>query len=223
MDTLKHICNITLTYMLNNQLTIDKATYFTIVIGQIAIYGILLTFYQFIASYNGNQKNCTSYLEYRIPDFFVMRKIIINKVVSKKVFKDLWVLEIIYKPVVTIFGGIISEKYINLLNFIWFGFVIFYFVIFVLLLFQCVRGIILIKTLSDKKYIAMLIDDINVVYLKEFEKKTKTRNSADLLNQSIKKIREYINGVDNTEMQAGYNRLIDGIFFFLIPNKKRMK
>ena len=36
-------------YVVNNYLIIDKSTYLTIVIGQITIYGILLTFYQFLS------------------------------------------------------------------------------------------------------------------------------------------------------------------------------
>ena len=61
--------------MLNNDLNIDKATFFTVIIGQITIYGILLTFYQFVASYQGNERSVTRYLGINITEYFVKKKI----------------------------------------------------------------------------------------------------------------------------------------------------
>ena len=56
MDRISYWLQIIVDCMLNNNLSIDKATFFTVIIGQITIYGILLTFYQFVASYQGGEK-----------------------------------------------------------------------------------------------------------------------------------------------------------------------
>ena len=49
-------------YIFNNNLNIDKTTFLTIIIGQITIYGILLTFFQFVVSYQENKREVTQYL-----------------------------------------------------------------------------------------------------------------------------------------------------------------
>ena len=59
MDRISYLLQTIMDYMLNNDLNIDKATFFTVIIGQITIYGILLTFYQFVASYQGNERSVT--------------------------------------------------------------------------------------------------------------------------------------------------------------------
>lgn len=50
---MKSILETLIDYAYNNQLIIDKGSYLAIVIGQITIYAILLTFYQFIVSFQG--------------------------------------------------------------------------------------------------------------------------------------------------------------------------
>jgi hypothetical protein len=63
-----------LDYIANNQLYIDKATYITIVVGQIAVYGILLTFYQFVVSFQGSPDSVTKYLGVNLTEYFIKRK-----------------------------------------------------------------------------------------------------------------------------------------------------
>lgn len=68
--------------MFNNNLSIDKATFFTVIIGQITIYGILLTFYQFVASYQGGEKAATCYLGINITEYFVKKKETVSSFLS---------------------------------------------------------------------------------------------------------------------------------------------
>ena len=75
MDRISYLLQTIMDYMLNNDLNIDKATFFTVIIGQITIYGILLTFYQFVASYQGNERSVTRYLGINITEYFVKKKI----------------------------------------------------------------------------------------------------------------------------------------------------
>ena len=90
---------ILMDYICNNELNIDKATYFTVLIGQITIYGILLTFYQFVASYPGNKQAVNQYLGINIAEFFVKKNVkFFNKIISKKYFGGIILLEFLYKP-----------------------------------------------------------------------------------------------------------------------------
>lgn len=87
MDKIEYWVQIIREYILNNNLNVDKATFLTIVIGQITIYGILLTFYQFVASYQGSEIGINRYLGINIKEFFVKKKIkVFNNFISKKRF-----------------------------------------------------------------------------------------------------------------------------------------
>lgn len=86
MDKIEYWVQIIREYILNNNLNVDKATFLTIVIGQITIYGILLTFYQFVASYQGSEIGINRYLGINIKEFFVKKKIkVFNNELSHKV------------------------------------------------------------------------------------------------------------------------------------------
>ena len=61
---LKNILQNFICYVLNNRLEIDKSTFLTIVIGQITVYGILLTFYQFVESFQGDNNSATSFANF---------------------------------------------------------------------------------------------------------------------------------------------------------------
>ena len=166
MERISYLLQKIMDYMLNNNLSIDKATFFTVIIGQITIYGILLTFYQFVASYQGGEKAATRYLGINITEYFVKRNIsVFNNIVSRKIFGAIFVLEILYKPFITIYGDMLSIEIIRVMNFTWFFFVIFYFVVFVFLFFQCTKSILMIKLSSDVKTNGYLIRDINNVFL----------------------------------------------------------
>ena len=66
---------ILLDYIINNQLVIDKGSYLTIVIGQITVYAILLTFYQFIVLFQGTKDRYVQrYLGTKLKDYFVKKK-----------------------------------------------------------------------------------------------------------------------------------------------------
>ena len=73
MERISYLLQIIIDYMLNNNLNIDKATFFTVIIGHITIYGILLTFYQFVAAYQGNQKAAIRYLGVNIIEYSVRK------------------------------------------------------------------------------------------------------------------------------------------------------
>lgn len=221
VERISYLLQKIMDYMLNNNLSIDKATFFTVIIGQITIYGILLTFYQFVASYQGGEKAATRYLGINITEYFVKRNIsVFNNIVSRKIFGAIFVLEILYKPFITIYGDMLPIEMIRVMNFTWFFFVIFYFVVFVFLFFQCTKSILMIKLSSDVKTNGYLIRDINNMFLKKTLKERSDKNAIELLAQDLAYLHEAIRLDDNPELQGRYNQLIYSIFSEYMKRKK---
>lgn len=221
MERISYLLQIIIDYMLNNNLNIDKATFFTVIIGQITIYGILLTFYQFVAAYQGNQKAAIRYLGVNIIEYSVRKNIsAFNNIVSRKVFGVIFVMEILYKPFITIYGDMLQAETICVINYFWFLFVIFYFVVFVFLFFQCTRSIIIIKLCSDRKTNESLVRDINKEFLKKTVKERISQKAIDLLSLDFAYLRHAIQIDDNGEFQSRYNRLIQLIFTGYIERKQ---
>jgi len=221
MERVLDLLRILMNYILKNNLNIDKSTFFTVIIGQITIYGILLTFYQFVASYQGNEKKAIRYLGINITEYFVKKKIsVFNNIVSKKIFGLIVVLEIMYKPFIAIYGEKLSAETISVMNFIWYLFVIFFFVLFVILFFQCTKSILLIKLCSDAKTNGYLIDEINKMFLKKTMKERITQKTIDLFRKDFGYLRDAIRFDDNIELQGKYNDLIYMIFADYMNRKK---
>lgn len=221
VERISYLLQRIMDYMLNNNLNIDKATFFTVIIGQITIYGILLTFYQFVASYQGGEKAATRYLGINITEYFVKRNIsVFNNIVSRKIFGAIFVLEILYKPFITIYGDMLPIEMIRVMNFTWFFFVIFYFVVFVFLFFQCTKSILMIKLSSDVKTNGYLIRDINNMFLKKTLKERSDKNAIELLAQDLTYLHEAIRLDDNPKLQGRYNQLIYSIFSEYMKRKK---
>lgn len=220
LEFTKQIVQLLVDYVSKNRLDFDKTTFFTIVIGQITIYGILLTFYQFVASYKGNENGVTRYLGVNITEHFVKKNIsVFDKIVSRKWFGTVFVLEILYKPFLTIYREMISAQMISVMNFIWIVFVIFYFVIFVILFFQCTKCILMIKLCSDAKTNGSIIRDINRMFLKKTVKARIGQKTVDLLKEDFKCLGHAIKVDDNPDLQERYNHLIYNILKIYIEHK----
>ena len=221
MERISYWLQIIVDCMLNNNLSIDKATFFTVIIGQITIYGILLTFYQFVASYQGGEKAAIRYLGINITEYFVKKKIkIFNKIISKKMFGVLLILEILYKPFMTIYGDTLGASTISIINFVWFSFAIGYFILFVVLFIQCTKSILMIKMSSDVKRNGYIISEINKEFLKKTMKERISKNSIDLLRRDFVNLHDAIQEDENTELQGRYNQLILLIFTDYIGGKQ---
>lgn len=201
-------------YAFNNQLIIDKGTYLTIVIGQITVYAILLTFYQFIVSFQGtNDRSVLKYLGINLIEYFINKKLVIyNLIISKPLFGLLFILEILYKPIISIYGNVIQDNIITVFNYIWYTYVVFFFVVFVVLFFQCTRCILSIKTIIDRRRNSNIIRCIN----KDFKKKTFVellkKCSIEMLIDDMKYLRYAIAEDGDSELQVEYSKLIIDIF-----------
>ena len=60
-------------YIISNNLNIDKGTFFTIIIGEVTVFGILLAFYQFLASYKFNENSIDRYLGINVIDYYIYK------------------------------------------------------------------------------------------------------------------------------------------------------
>lgn len=213
MDKIEYWVQIIREYILNNNLNVDKATFLTIVIGQITIYGILLTFYQFVASYQGSEIGINRYLGINIKEFFVKKKIkVFNNFISKKGFGIIVILEILYKPFITIYRAVLPIKTISIMNFIWFGFAITYFVLFVIIFYQCTKSVLVIKMLSDAKTQEFVMEDINRIFLKKTVKDRIKYTNIELLRKDFRCLYYAIKDDDNYGLQEKYDKLISFIF-----------
>ena len=207
-------------YIFNNNLNIDKTTFLTIIIGQITIYGILLTFFQFVVSYQENKREVAQYLGRNLTSYFIKKNIfLIDNLLYKNYFKIIVVLEVLYKPFITIFYNILPIKLISFMNFIWFVFVIVYFLIFIVIFFQCAKCILGINMVSDKEVIKLLINDINRKVLKEISKNKNNSKKIDVLHQNFIVLGRYMKSDHNYELQEEYNELIIDILNNYIEQK----
>ena len=68
-------------YCMNNNLSVDKSTYLTVIFGQITMYGILLTFYQFVADKSDGKK---TYLGCNLNECYIKKNVVFLNTVQGK-------------------------------------------------------------------------------------------------------------------------------------------
>ena len=137
-------------YFQTNCIEIDKSTYFTVIIGQITIYGILVTFYQFVVSYNGNNELVKKYLGVNVVEYYVKKKVVVfDKFISKRIFSFLFILEILYKPVSVLLGNKIDKCIYYMLNSVWYTISVLYFIVFTIMLKEFISCTLTIKNFSN--------------------------------------------------------------------------
>ncbi len=203
--------NIVSEYIKNNNLYIDKSIYITVVIGQLTIYGIMLTFYQFIASY---KNSANQYLGILITEYYVTRKIWIYKIIQNKIFIALFLAELFTKPVLNIFSGYFSVITVSTISFLWYGFSICYFVIFLLLFVQCTSCTFSLKSISNIKRNNLITNEINNRFLKKSKLDYHKKLLVDMLNTALKNLKSAITFDDDQILQDNYDEL-----FIIIINE----
>ena len=198
-------------YIFNNDLNISKELFFTIIIGEITIYGILLTFYQFVESYQKDER--TTYLGYDLARYFIDKNMkLCHIIISKKVFCASVVLEILYKPFMTVYGHFFKVEIINAMNFIWFTFVVLYLIVFVVFFFLCAKSTMAMKMVSDANIKMCLIGDINKKFFEKIVKEKIRYSKIDLTRCKFEYLHRAIQYDNNHEWQKEYNKLVYNIF-----------
>lgn len=205
----------------NMNLFIDKSMYFTIVIGQITVYGIMLTFYQFVVSYQDPENMITSYLGENITEYLNKKELkAYKKIISRKIFSAFFMLEILYKPFLVVFGDWVSNNVIKILNFIWFGFVIFYFLIFVILFFECTKVVFKLKMSLDVKKNNEVMNDIEHMFLKKTLRVRLMQLPVNLLRRDFNNLAKAIENDNNSKLKPIYDDVIQRILYEYTAKKE---
>lgn len=207
-------------YIISNNLNIDKGTFFTIIIGEVTVYGVILAFYQFLASYKFNENSIDRYLGIKVIDYYIYKYLgFFNRIISSKIFKVCIVLHIFYKPFLLIYENVIGISIIKILNFIWYCFAIFYFILFFKIFMECAKCTLIFKMNNNKERMNNIINDINVRFLKNIKEEQKNGMDVDLLELHLRQLRGGIQEDNNIDLQRHYNSLIKLIFNYYIQKK----
>lgn len=207
-------------YIISNNLNIDKGTFFTIIIGEVTVYGVILAFYQFLASYKFNENSIDRYLGIKVIDYYIYKYLgFFNRIISSKIFKVCIVLHIFYKPFLLIYENVIGISIIKILNFIWYCFAIFYFILFFKIFMECAKCTLIFKMNNNKERMNNIINDINVRLLKNIKEEQKNGMDVDLLELHLRQLRGGIQEDNNIDLQRHYNSLIKLIFNYYIQKK----
>lgn len=224
MENLEEIARIMIDFIFDNNLSIDKATFFTVIIGQIAIYGTLMVFYQFVKSYNGNEGVVRTYLGVDIEKYFMKKHLgVFANIKTRIIIAVILILEILCKPFVVIYGEKCSNETISIINFIWFLFVIILFIGSVFLLLGCIAGTQRIGEYFENETNKEMINDINKKFLKKKIKERITYTPHELLCEDLNCLKAAIKADNNSIFQERYNKLIDIIFNTYIKKSERLK
>lgn len=224
MENLEEIARIMIDFIFDNNLSIDQATFFAIIIGQITIYGTLMVFYQFVKSYSRNEGVVRTYLGVDIEKYFMKKHLgVFANIKTRIIIAVILILEILCKPFVVIYGEKCSNETISIINFIWFSFVIILFIGSVFLLLGCIAGTQRIGEYFKGKTNEEIINDINKNFLKKKIKERITLTSYKLLCKDLNYLKVAIKADNNSDFQEGYNRLIDIIFNTYMKRSERFK
>lgn len=214
---------ILIDYIFNNQLTIDKGTYLTVVIGQITVYAILLTFYQFIISFQGtNSRSVMQYLGKNLIEYYVNEKLIIyNHIILNPLFPVLLLLEILYKPIISIWGDMIPNNIVVVANFIWYAYAVLFFILFVILFFRCTKCVLSIKNVIDIKKNRSIISSINEEFRKKILSYSLKKNSVDMLIGGMNYLKRAVESDNDSELLPKYHELLFEILYDYEANKEK--
>lgn len=207
-------------YFQTNCIEIDKSTYFTVIIGQITIYGILVTFYQFVVSYNGNNELVKKYLGVNVVEYYVKKKVVVfDKFISKRIFSFLFILEILYKPVSVLLGNKIDKCVYYMLNSIWYTISVLYFIVFTIMLKEFISCTLTIKNFSNINQNICLKKDIDNLRFKNSIKDKIYMENIELLIRKFECLFIYIKEDNNDTIEIYYD-VIKTMLDNYVDNKK---
>jgi len=216
-----------LDYIFNNQLWVDKATYIAVVIGQISTYSIMLAFFQFIVSFSSDAK--AVYLGYSLKEYFVIKYVKAQKIVKSKWFMSLLILEVLYKPIMNVYGSKIcilipfGTELISCMNFLWYAFVVAFFLIFAIMLYQCTKCIFSFRHAFNSEGLLQIARDINNKIFKELSIDLSAKNIVDNFCGAVSMIDRDIKKDNNNVFLERYDELIVKVLNWYINMKSKHK
>lgn len=209
-------------YIINHTLVIDRSTYITVILGQITLYSILLTFYQFVVSFEGTPGSSLKYLGVSLTEYYIRNKrSMFHRIVEKPYFYILFLLQILYKPILAIYSNYFSTILISICSFLWYSFAVLYFIIFIILFRQCIKSLFALKIIFDLQTNSAFIKDLNQKFIQK-SIITRMRNSAiDLLTWDIKFLIRMLKTDTDQIFCSQYHQLIISVFESYLNNKRK--
>lgn len=188
------IIRIALHYICEKQMEIDKSTYLTVIIGQITIYAIVLTFYQFAVSFQGKKaNNARMYLGFDLIEYYIKNKLKrINAIICHPVSWALFVLNVLYKPLVNMFSFLLSGESMAVYNFFWYVYVVGFFIFFIYFFYKCTLCIVSLNAVLDINRNANIIKQINQDIKKRKRRNNYNKNSTEVLWDQTRWIQDKI-------------------------------
>lgn len=209
-------------YIINHTFVIDKSTYITVILGQITIYGILLTFYQFVASFEGTSSASRKYLGVGLTEYCMRKKVsLFRLIVSKPYFYILFLLEVLYKPVLSVCGAYLSTTLISIGNFLWYLFVVLYFIVFIILFWQCTRSIFSLKIIFDTQKNGAIINELNQQFMHKSIIMRMRNKAIDLLTWDIEYLIAVLKNDTERIFYTQYHKLMICIFDSYLNSKQK--
>ncbi|WP_027207187.1 hypothetical protein [Butyrivibrio fibrisolvens] len=137
-------------FVINNNISIDKSVYITLLVGELTISAIYLSFCQFI--FGAGDKNEVPFLGNKPFEFYIRKRLDKEtKVIRCPFFKLLIAYQIIYKPIVAIYGSDMPKVFLSIMNFAWVTSVVVFFGFFVHLVLKCIVFTYSARGLFDKR------------------------------------------------------------------------
>ena len=190
-----------LTMITSGQLQIDKGTYFTVIISQLTIYGILLTFIQFLAAANFKGQNITDeYMGKEVKNYYLYQKLKVFKIINGRPFYLLWAVFILLKPALWIFGGRISETGKAVSMFIWYLGAVLYMILFAYIFVEFARISMTLKRAGRISTWNWTFDQID----KDFLKKKRKGNKSAALKEALEELAFYQKSDNNEYLKERY-------------------
>lgn len=190
-------------FIINNQMKIDKSVYFTVIAAQLTIYGIFLTFVQFIA----NIDNDGTYLAVEIKSFYISKKLKISKIIGSNIFLIIVLFSFLVKPILIICNTSISETTKSCITFGWYTFVIIFMVLFACTFVKCTKLTMKIKSIGQNSKYNLILKDIEEDFVKRRNKKLKKELEIIKLQKILRSMKRRYEIDDNCNLLTKYNEL----------------
>lgn len=218
-DVIRDMNNILDRFNLPADIVDTNDIFWTVIIGQITIYAILLAFYEFMVSL---QQEDEVYLGYRVIPFYVNQKCKAYRcIISKKWFSLLFLIGIIYNPIIYITQKKIGKNILIVLNTVWYLYVIFFFFVFAIAVVQsmrCVLAVKLITNLNEARY-----------HTEIFNKAFRKHSLSDMIKKTLTELFVYdvghlifcVEHDSNSAMGKSYDQLFFSLASDYLIWKKR--
>ena len=195
---------------------INIDTYIAVIVGQLSIIGIWITYYQLAIGVAPSREKI--YLGENITERFLKHHIpIYEKLVRGNKLVSLFILEILLMPLNALFDILMLDyRIVRAINGAWCVLVTYVFCLLVRWMIQCMKSTGVMVGKRDES----VFRDINDCFLKDTQKRMRDREKEDLLQYRIDTLRYYIEQENNAEYRERYGKVLYRVFVDYYSNIK---